>query len=66
MIIEGDCKGKKVEDAKLIIKKQMIADGEAVPYYEPESEVISRSMDPAIVALCDQWMMNYGEEEWKN
>jgi leucyl-tRNA synthetase len=44
----------------------MIADGEAVPYYEPESEVISRSMDPAIVALCDQWMMNYGEEEWKN
>jgi len=66
MIIEGECKGKKVEEAKPIIKQQMIAAGEAVLYYEPESEVISKTEDNCICALCDQWLMNYGEEEWKN
>lgn len=57
--------GKKCEDAKLIIKKQMLESGDAVKYYEPESEVVSRTGDACICALCDQWMMNYGEEAWK-
>jgi len=53
MSIEGECNGKKVEDAKVIIKKMMIASGDAVPYYEPESEVVSRTGESAICALCD-------------
>lgn len=43
----------------------MLESGDAVKYYEPESEVVSRTGDACICALCDQWMMNYGEEAWK-
>ncbi|KAF7684363.1 putative leucine--tRNA ligase, cytoplasmic [Astathelohania contejeani] len=34
-------------------------------YYEPESEVISRSGARCVVALMDQWFLDYGNEEWK-
>jgi leucyl-tRNA synthetase len=37
----------------------------AIPYAEPESEVISRSADVCVVALVDQWYLDYGEDEWK-
>jgi len=43
----------------------MLDEGFGVPYYEPENEVISRTGDSCIVALCDQWFLTYGEEEWK-
>jgi leucyl-tRNA synthetase len=43
----------------------MIDAGLAVAYAEPESEVISRSADVCVVALVDQWYLDYGEEEWK-
>lgn len=33
-------------------------------YYEPESEVISRSGDKCIVALTDQWLILYDNPEW--
>lgn len=32
---------------------------------EPEKQVISRSGDECVVALCDQWFIEYGEEEWR-
>ena len=51
----GDFKGAKVQDAKKEIQQQMISNGEAVLYQEPESTVISRSGDVCVVALCDQW-----------
>ena len=67
MIVGPDhIKGQKVEDAKNLVKQWMIDEGMAVPYYEPEGEVVSRTEDVCIVAICDQWLMNYGEEEWKN
>ena len=44
----------------------MIDEGNAVPYYEPEGEVIARTGEHCIVALCDQWLLDYGEESWKN
>jgi len=44
----------------------MIDEGNAVPYYEPEKEVIARTGEQCIVALCDQWLLDYGEESWKN
>ena len=61
----GIAAGQKVEIAKPIIRKQMIDDGVAVPYYEPEKEVIARTGEPCIVALCDQWLLDYGEDSWK-
>jgi leucyl-tRNA synthetase len=43
----------------------MIENGEALIYYEPESMVVSRSRDECIVAKVDQWLIKYGEEEWR-
>lgn len=44
----------------------MFDNDEATSYYEPENEVISRTGDICVVALCDQWFLTYGEENWKN
>lgn len=49
----GFAEGKRVEDAKPLIKEMMIKEGTAVLYLEPESEVISRTDDKCCVALCD-------------
>lgn len=57
--------GVKVEHAKVQVKQEMNANGQAVNYYEPEKQVVSRTGDDCIVALCDQWLLNYGEESWK-
>jgi leucyl-tRNA synthetase len=43
-----------------------LKEGSAIVYYEPEGEVVSRSGDQCIVALKFQWLLNYGEEGWKN
>lgn len=40
----------------------MYDEGNAVPYYEPEKEVTARTGEPCIVALCDQWLLEYGED----
>lgn len=37
----------------------------AVPYYEPEGEIVSRTGDNCIVATCYQWFLKYGEDEWR-
>jgi leucyl-tRNA synthetase len=58
--------GMKVLDAKPVIKKYMLENGLAAPYYEPENEVISRTGDECVVALCDQWFLTYGEEQWRD
>jgi leucyl-tRNA synthetase len=61
----GKYKGEKVEDAKPKVRDDLIKAGEAFTYNEPEGLVMSRSGDECIVALCDQWYLNYGELEWK-
>lgn len=58
--------GEPVEKAKPLVKKMMYDEGLAVPYYEPEKEVIARTGEHCIVALCNQWLLDYGEESWKN
>ncbi|RCI05179.1 cytosolic leucyl tRNA synthetase, partial [Rhizopus stolonifer] len=60
----GEFKGEKVQDAKPKIREAMIKAGEAFAYSEPESLIISRSGDECVVALLDQWYIDYGEEEW--
>ena len=64
VMLVGDCKGMKVCDAKPIIRNQLIASGDAIPYFEPESNVMSRSGDECVVALTDQWYLAYGDPEW--
>lgn len=34
-------------------------------FMAPEKQVISRSGDECIVALCDQWYLDYEDEAWK-
>lgn len=58
--------GMKVEAAKPIVKQAMVDAGDAFLYYEPEGEVVARTGEQCIVALCDQWLLDYGEEGWKN
>lgn len=58
-------KGQQVQAVKKEIQKKMVDAGEAVIYYEPEKQVISRSADECVVALCDQWYLEYGEKSWK-
>ena len=65
VMIAGPFKGEKVTIAKEKAKQRMIEEGSALLYYEPESVVISRSNDECVVMLCDQWYIEYGQEEWK-
>ncbi|KAJ1935138.1 cytosolic leucyl tRNA synthetase, partial [Kickxella alabastrina] len=61
----GKFKGLSVIDAKPKVREQLIASGDAFAYAEPEKLVMSRSADECVVALCDQWYIDYGEESWK-
>jgi leucyl-tRNA synthetase len=60
----GPYRGKKVSEAKPIIKQEMIMAGQACLYFEPESRVVSRTNDECVVAATDQWYLAYGEESW--
>ncbi|RUS29537.1 hypothetical protein BC938DRAFT_480538 [Jimgerdemannia flammicorona] len=64
-MIVGDHKGLPVQEAKPRIKEQLLREGHAFVYNEPEGVVMSRSGDECVVALLDQWYLDYGEEEWK-
>mmetsp|Transcript_7711 Transcript_7711/g.15459 ORF Transcript_7711/g.15459 Transcript_7711/m.15459 type:complete len:1116 (-) Transcript_7711:969-4316(-) len=60
----GPHAGKKVSEAKPLIKEEMIAANQAHLYFEPESKVVSRTNDECVVASTDQWYLAYGEESW--
>ncbi len=64
-MLVGKFKGRSVQDAKPLLKEEMIKSGEAVLYMEPEKQIISRSGDECVVALCNQWYLDYGETEWR-
>eukprot|EP01080_Neovahlkampfia_damariscottae_P009492 gene9492-1698_t len=61
----GPHKGSKVLEAKEKITQQLLDEGVAIKYAEPESEVLSRSGDNCVVAMTDQWFLKYGEENWR-
>jgi leucyl-tRNA synthetase len=63
VMVVGEFAGKKVQDAKLLIKARMIEANDADTYYEPESRCVSRSGDICVVALCDQWYITYGTDD---
>jgi leucyl-tRNA synthetase len=54
-MLVGPHKGKKVSDIKKSVQSELVNKKEAIIYMEPEKQVISRSADECVVALCDQW-----------
>lgn len=64
-MLVGEFKGESVQDAKVKVRAAMIEAGEGFAYAEPEGFVLSRSADECVVALMDQWYLDYGEESWK-
>ena len=65
VMLVGKYSGSKIQDVKKSIQKELIDSGDAILYMEPEKTVISRSGDECVVALCDQWYLDYGEPVWK-
>ncbi|KAF8357755.1 lars-1 [Pristionchus pacificus] len=65
VMLVGKYAGQKAGDAKKTVQTDLITEGLADKYVEPEKKIISRSGDECVVALCDQWYLNYGDEEWK-
>ncbi|KAG8908800.1 cytosolic leucyl tRNA synthetase [Tulasnella sp. 403] len=61
----GEFKGMEVSDAESRVREWMIEAGEAFLYYEPEGLVVSRSGDECVVALVDEWYLDYEDEAWK-
>lgn len=61
----GPHTGKPVSEAKGLVRDELIAAKAALPYYEPENVVTSRSGDECVVALADQWYLDYGTAEWR-
>lgn len=64
-MLVGEFKGESVQDAKPKVREAMIKAGVAFAYAEPEGLVISRSADECVVALMDQWYLDYGEPVWR-
>jgi leucyl-tRNA synthetase len=59
-------KGKKVEEGKEVIKKDLIKKGFAIPFYELTGNVVCRCLTPCIIKLVeDQWFMEYNDPKWK-
>ncbi|KAI9665703.1 MAG: cytosolic leucyl tRNA synthetase [Bathelium mastoideum] len=58
----GDFKSKSVEEAKPLVRQQLIDASDAFNYAEPEGLVISRSGDECVAGHLDQWFMNYGSQ----
>lgn len=54
-LLVGPHAGARVQDAKPLIRKELVETGQAILYSEPEKKVVSRSGDECVVALTDQW-----------
>lgn len=63
---DNPCGQAQVSEIKPVIRKELIQDGLAFAYSEPESKVVSRSGDECVVALTDQWFLTYGESTWRS
>ncbi|KAI0031473.1 leucyl-tRNA synthetase [Vararia minispora EC-137] len=65
IMVVGEFSGEPVQEAKNKVRASMIEKGFAFAYAEPEGLVISRSADECVVALMDQWYLDYGEPTWR-
>ncbi|OQO12956.1 hypothetical protein B0A48_02420 [Cryoendolithus antarcticus] len=62
-MVYGEFAGKSVEEAKPLVRQQLIDSNEAFAYAEPDGLVMSRSGDECVAGHLDQWFMNYGSPE---
>eukprot|EP00931_Biecheleriopsis_adriatica_P065640 TRINITY_DN40132_c0_g1_i1.p1 TRINITY_DN40132_c0_g1~~TRINITY_DN40132_c0_g1_i1.p1 ORF type:complete len:1241 (-),score=317.82 TRINITY_DN40132_c0_g1_i1:51-3773(-) len=60
----GPYAGQKVTEVKPRIRQELIDQGLALQYFEPEGKVVARSGDECVVALCDQWYLKYSDKDW--
>lgn len=51
VLLVGDYKGLKVQDAKPLVKRDLVQRGEALVYYEPENKVVSRTGGMKIIVF---------------
>jgi leucyl-tRNA synthetase len=65
IMVAGEFAGETVQEAKPKVREGLIQAGLAFAYAEPEGFVLSRSADECVVALMDQWYLDYGEENWR-
>lgn len=61
----GEWSGVPVQEAKPKVRQMLIEKKLGFAYGEPEGLVTSRSGDECIVALMDQWYLDYGEASWR-
>ncbi len=62
----GSYGGVRVEEAKDLVKRDLLDQGRAAVMYEPSGEVVCRCLTPSVVKIVsDQWFLAYGSEEWK-
>jgi leucyl-tRNA synthetase len=64
-MLVGEFKDLPVQEAKPLVRKSMIEQNVAFAYAEPEGFILSRSGDECVIALMDQWYLDYGEPKWK-
>ena len=55
---------EQVQDVKAELKADLVRTGEGILYSEPAERVMSRSGDECVVALTDQWYLDYGQPAW--
>ena len=65
-MLVGAYAGMAVQEAKDRIRNDLVSAKMALTYFEPENLVVSRSGDDCVVALVDQWYLNYSDPEWKD
>jgi len=59
--------GMRVEDAKGLVKQELVRQGRAEVMYEPSGEVVCRCLTPSVVKIVtDQWFIAYGDAMWKS
>ncbi|KAI3329099.1 leucyl-tRNA synthetase [Xylariaceae sp. AK1471] len=63
VMVYGEFKGLSVQEAKPLVKKQLLDSELAFNYGEPDGIVTSRSGDDCVAAYLDQWYFNYGSAE---
>ncbi|MBS3137772.1 leucine--tRNA ligase [Candidatus Woesearchaeota archaeon] len=62
----GIYKGRKVEEAKEQIKKELLQSNQSNVFYELTGRVICRCLTQSIIKIVDdQWFIDYGNKEWK-
>ncbi|MEE3242240.1 MAG: leucine--tRNA ligase [Candidatus Thermoplasmatota archaeon] len=61
----GKVAGKPVEEARELVKNELVENGKAIIYYELTGPVQSRWLADCVVKIVDnQWFLGYSDEKW--